>query len=413
MKNKTSLVLLMVMTLSFLGADLIYVVNSTSRTLSRIDLVREGVQNSFSILGNVPNRVVVGEDYLYAVNSGDNSIQKINKTSGHTVSNHLVEVGSNPWDALLHEGYLYITGLFTYRVYKMDALSGEVLASVQVGTAPEAMSVVGDKLYVTNAGNYAQNYAGSSVSVIDIPSFSVINTLAVGLNPQYLRYHGGYLHVSCTGNWADVGGTVKVFDTQDDSLIQTVELGGTPGNIWIDAHDIAWVADSGGNQMYRYHAMNFEILNGGTNSLPFGASELTGSASMIAILTPVWGSNGTVSVMNPDLTLIKEYPVGIMPTDMKLEQIEPIHVEDELITPARISVYPNPLPAGASLKIKNEGKLKGTVQIFNLKGQLLVEKYLDEAELSLDTQKLNSACYLYRLGTENGSQTGKFVVLKP
>ena len=411
MKNKATLLLLMLMALSLLGADLIYVVNSQSRTLSRLDTVSEQVQNTFSILGNVPNRIVVGENYLYTVNSGDNSIQKIDKLSGSTVANHLVAVGSNPWDAVLHEGSLYITGLFTSRVYKMDAASGQVLASVQVGVAPEALCVVGNKLYVSNAGNYAQNYAGSSVSVIDLPSFSVINTLEVGLNPQYLRWHEGYLHVSCTGNWADLGGKISIFDTQDDSLIQTIELGGTPGNIWIDAHDIAWVADSGGNQMYRYHALDFTILNGGDNSLPFGASELTGNGDMIAILTPEWGSNAQVSLLNPDLTLIKAYTVGMMPTDMKLD-IVPTSVEDNLVVAARVSVYPNPLPAGENLKLKSAGKLRGSVQIFNLKGQLLEEKYLDGEALTLDTSKLGSACYFYRISTDQGKQSGKFVILK-
>ena len=412
MKNKATLVLLMVMALSLLGADLLYVVNSQSRTLSRIDMVSDQVQNTFSILGNVPNRVVMDENYLYLVNSGDNSIQKIDKTSGNTVANHLVAVGSNPWDAIFHEGYLYVTGLFTYRVYKMDAASGQVLGSVQVGTAPEALCVVGDKLYVTNAGDYAQNYAGSSLSVIDLPSFSVINTIEVGLNPQYLRFHEGYLHVSCTGNWADLGGSIAILDTQDDSLIQTIELGGTPGNIWIDANDIAWVADSGGNQMYRYHALDFEIINGGSNSLPFGASEVTGTAAMIAILVPDWGSNAKVSLLNPDLTLIKEYTVGMMPTDMKLE-LTSISVEDNLVAEARISVYPNPLAAGENLRIKGDAKLRGTVQIFNLKGQLLDEQELTGGALAVDTSKLSSACYLYRITTDQRQQSGKFVILKP
>ncbi|MCK9584922.1 MAG: T9SS type A sorting domain-containing protein [Candidatus Cloacimonetes bacterium] len=411
MKNKTTLLIVMVMALSLLGADVIYVVNSQSRTLSRIDTSSDQVQNTFSILGNVPNRVVLGEDYLYAVNSGDNRIQKIDKSSGNTVANYLVAVNSNPWDAILHEGYLYITGLFTGLVYKMDAASGELIASVQVGVAPEALCVADDKLYVSNAGNYAENYAGSSVSVIDLPSFSVLNTLEVGLNPQYLRLHEGYLHVSCTGNWQNVGGEIDIYDTQDDRKIHTIELGGTPGNIWIDANDIAWVADSGGNQMYRYDALDFEILNGGGNSLPFGASELTGSAAMIAILTPEWGSNARVSLLNYELSLIKEYTVGMMPTDLKLEAT-PIAVEDDLIAAARILVYPNPLSAGEELRLKSEGKLRGTVQIFNLKGQLLQEKYLDGAELSLDTSKLSSACYFYRISTDQGTQSGKFVILK-
>lgn len=411
MKNKTALLLLMLMALSLLGADLIYVVNSQSRTLSRIDTSSDQVQNTFSILGNVPNKVVVGEDYLYAVNSGDNTIQKIDKPSGNTVANYLVAVGSNPWDAVLHEGYLYITGLFTARVYKMNASSGEVIASVQVGTAPEALCVVDDKLYITNAGNYAQNYAGSSVSVIDLPSFSVIDTLPVGLNPQYLRWHEGYLHVSCTGNWADADGSIMIFDTQDDSLIQTIELGGTPGNIWIDADHLAWVADSSGNQIYRYDALSYKILNGGDSPLPWGASEITGTASMLAILTPEWGSNARVSLLNPDLTLIKTYTVGMMPTDMKLDP-SPIPVEDEQVAAAQIRVYPNPLPLGGSLSLKSEVSLRTKVQIFNLKGQLLQEECLEGTTLTMDTTKLIPGCYFYRINTGQSRQSGKFVILR-
>ncbi|MCB5254954.1 MAG: T9SS type A sorting domain-containing protein [Candidatus Cloacimonadaceae bacterium] len=411
MKNKTALLLLMLIALSLLGADLIYVVNSQSRTLSRIDTSSDQVQNTFSILGNVPNKVVVGEDYLYAVNSGDNTIQKIDKSGGNSLANYLVELGSNPWDAVLHEGYLYITGLFTARVYKMDASNGEVIASLQVGTAPEALCVVGDKLYTTNAGDYAQNYAGSSVSVIDLPSFSVFDTLPVRLNPQYLRWHEGYLHVSCTGNWADIGGSIMIFDTQNDSLIQTIELGGTPGNIWIDADHLAWVADSSGNHIYRYHALSYEILNGSDNPLPIGGSDLTGSSSAIVILTPQWGSNASVLLLHPDLSLIKEYTVGMMPTDLKLEP-SPSPVEDDLITQARICVYPNPLPMGTSLKIKSERSLKADLKIFNLKGQLLQETHLEGTELNLDTTKLSSGCYFYRIITSQGTESGKFVILK-
>lgn len=403
--------LLMLMALSLLGADLIYVVNSQSRTLSRLDTISDQVQNTFSILGNVPNRVVLSEDYLYVVNSGDNSVQKIDKLSGNTIANHLVAVGSNPWDAILHEGYLYITGMFTSRVYKMDPANGQVLGSVEVGTAPEGLCVANGKLYVANAGNYAQNHAGSSVSVIDLPSFSVINTLETGLNPQYLVYHAGRLHVSCTGNWTDVGGQIVLFDTQDDSLIQTIELGGTPGNIWIDADDIAWVADSGGNQMYRYSALDYQILNGAGNSLPFGASELTGTAAMIAILSPEWGSNATVSLLKHDLSLIKAYTVGMMPTDMKLEAVSTSE-EDALVARARLCVYPNPLPLGENLRIKSEDKLRGTVQIFNLKGQMLQEKPIEGTALSLDTSKLSSGCYFYRISTDSGKQSGKFMILK-
>jgi hypothetical protein len=411
MKNRLAILLLLLIIYGCMGADIIYVVNSQSRTLSRIDTVSDLVQNTFSILGNVPNKVVIGPDYLYAVNSGDNSIQKIDKTSGSTVANHLVAVGSNPWDAVLHEGNLYISGLFSSKVYKMDAGSGTVIANVTVGTAPEALKVVEDKLYVSNAGNYGQNYAGSSVSVIDLPSFSVVDTIEVGLNPQFFHLQGRHLHVSCTGNWTDVGGSIAVVDTDTGSVIHTIELGGTPGNLWIDSQAIAWVADNAGYELYRYQADDFEILNAATNPLPVAASDIAGTSQYLAVLTPDWGSNARVRLLDDELSQIKDYTVGMMPTDMKLEPA-PTSLEDEVLSAPVLTIYPNPLRQGQILSFKGIKSPKGIYRIFNLRGQLLQEGILESKGIELDSQSLPTGCYIYQIQAGQRSFAGKFVITK-
>jgi len=63
--------------LPFMFADNIYVVNSESRTLSRIDTDTQTVNNTFTQLGLTPNLLKVNEDYIYVVLSGANSIQMI------------------------------------------------------------------------------------------------------------------------------------------------------------------------------------------------------------------------------------------------------------------------------------------------------------------------------------------------
>ncbi|MDD4100913.1 MAG: hypothetical protein PHT47_07455, partial [Candidatus Cloacimonetes bacterium] len=222
MKRLSIVLVLVTLSPILFAANVIWVLNSQSRTLSRIDLSTNTVDNSFAQLGNVPNKVLVTDDYLYVVNSGDNSLRKISKTSGATLANHFIAIGSNPWDAIIHEDFIYVSGLFTAMVYKLDASSGQVLASVLVGTAPEAMAIANGKLYVTNAGNYAQNYAGSSVSVIDLASFSVVKTITTGLNPQYIRLFDGMVHVSCTGNWTDAPGEIYVIDSETDEVAHIV-----------------------------------------------------------------------------------------------------------------------------------------------------------------------------------------------
>ena len=94
-----------IVSLSLYG-DMVYVVNSVSGTLSKLDTETGTVNNTFAQLGTTPNLVDVAGDYAFVVNSGDNAVQKIDLRTGNTVSNIYVEDSANPWYAKVHEDYL-------------------------------------------------------------------------------------------------------------------------------------------------------------------------------------------------------------------------------------------------------------------------------------------------------------------
>ena len=396
-----------------LGAQIIYVINSQSRTLSRIDLQANEVENSFAFLGNVPNKLVMDEDYLYVINSGDNSVQKISKSSGLTLDNHFVAIGSNPWDAVIHDGYMYISGLFSSRIYKMDPVSGEVLASVVVGAAPEAMAIWESKLYVCNAGNYAENYAGSSVSVIDLESFSLLKNIPTTLNPQFIRVYEGMIHVSCTGNWADIAGAICIIDPQTDELVHTVAIGGTPGNLWMDEPGTAYVADNSGYSMYSYNALDYSPLHPAANPLPFAASDLIGNKDFIALLNPNWGSNATVQILDHELELLSSFTVGMMPTDIKLQEVSSSladHTVPQL--DSHIRVYPSPLRAGDTLNLKSLDATGGEFCLYNIRGQLLQKIPLAKHEQKAVSLNLPNGAYIYRYKGYGAESRGKLVIIR-
>ena len=398
----------------FAFANILYVVNSQSRTISRIDPSTDSVNNSFASLGNVPNKIVLSEDYIWSVNSGDNAVQKISRATGATISNIHVGNGTNPWDAILHEEYLYVTGLFSGKVYKIDTLSGSVVGNVIVGTAPEALHVIGNKLYVTNAGNYAQNYAGSSVSVIDLASFSVQTTIPVSSNPQYLASHNGLLHVSCTGNWVDVGGAICIIDPATDTLIQTINLGGTPGKIWIASPSLALVADSNGAYLYSYHPETHAIIHGVQNPIPNGGSEIVGNSSFIAVLAPNWSGNGTLKLLHPDLSAWKQFTVALMPTDLKMYQ-DPTSAFDTLLPSPSLSVFPNPVRRGQKLEFSSSEALLGELCVYNTRGQKVASHHFDGQKSASQLVDLPSGVYFYRVSGPNpksASMSGRFVVLR-
>lgn len=400
--------------LIWLNAETLYVVNSQSRTLSRIDTSTDQVNNSFATLGNVPNKIFVDPDIIWAVNSGDNSIQKISASSGTTLGNIFIGNGVNPWDAIRHQDHLYVTGLFTGKVYKIDIFSGTVVGNINVGTAPEALLVIGDKLYISNAGNYSQNYLGSSVGVVDLASFSLIKTIPVSANPQYLASYNGMLHVSCTGNWTDIGGAVCVIDPVNDELIQTIPLGGTPGRIWIHNDNTAYAADSNGQYLFRYNPLTYEILNSATNPLPNGGSEITGNGSMIAVLAPNWSGNGSLKILHPNLSLWKQYTVALMPTDLKMG-VSATSTSDAVESVPTINIWPNPVRFGSRISISSSAPIWGELGIYNLKGQRLA--YLPGAGKSSLSMDIDLPCgiYFYRLTDHQLSGvpvTGKFMVVR-
>ena len=72
-------------------------------------------------------------------------------------------------------------------VYEIDTASLTVKREVKVGHQPDELCVLGDKLYVVNSGGYILNQHDSTVSVIDLNTFTEIEKITVGSNPQRIR----------------------------------------------------------------------------------------------------------------------------------------------------------------------------------------------------------------------------------
>ena len=72
-------------------------------------------------------------------------------------------------------------------VFEIDTATLEIKREVKVGHQPDELCVLDDKLYVCNSGGYLTNRYDSTVSVIDLHSFTEIEKIPVGLNPTRIR----------------------------------------------------------------------------------------------------------------------------------------------------------------------------------------------------------------------------------
>lgn len=251
-----------------------YVANSYpgDETLSKINLTTGEVTNHIDTLGDSPNQIVIQGDFAYVVNSLNHDIQIIDLKTESTVGYIIIGEPRNPFHmAFVDTQYAYVTNLMHYNtISKVDVISREVVEEYGVGQGPEGLLVVGNKLYICCCGfewpKYksitgrewvfdpthrandvkAYRYIPGKVYVFDIQDGVVLDSIEVGLNPQYLDLDPeGELNVVCTGDYWSVFGQIYLIDTTTDRVIDSIATGGSPGVISIGTDGVGYLAAGG------------------------------------------------------------------------------------------------------------------------------------------------------------------------
>ncbi|MDP8220868.1 MAG: T9SS type A sorting domain-containing protein [Candidatus Stygibacter frigidus] len=366
-------VLILLLTISLLlNASVLFVLNSGSETLSRIDLETGSVNNAFAALGYMPNRFVCNTQYIYVANSGDNSVQKIDINTGSTITNIYLGTTVNPYDLALDEDFLYVSGGLSNQVYKIDLADDEVVDQVAVGGNPAGMAIASNKLYVGNT-DYMTNYSNCSVSVIDLTTFEVISTIPTAANPQYLLVQGSQVHVSCTGNWVNLMGNIQIISVTTDSIIHTIEMGGQCGDITITPNGTVYVGDAQNAGVYAYNATTWEVLYSPTEPFTPGGSVVEADENNLAIMGGEWGQNFTVNLYDLDENSLADYQVGLYAIDMKFQPMASPVTDNSLLVIPELTAYPNPFCNIVTFKTSDCRSQIESFKIYDIRGRLVNE----------------------------------------
>lgn len=257
----------------------LYSINASAETLSKMNMNTGEINSNFITTGQFPNQLIAHNDMLYLVNSATDNIYVIDPKNDSGIEKIIaLDEGSNPWFiAFVSETKAYVTNYNLNSVSVIDVESGTILNSIPVGQTPEGILIVGDRAFITNAGyTYNEPFVQGTVSVIDIQTETVIYTLNVPTNPQDLALAPDEkIHVVCTGNYIDSFGAVAVIDNiaASPTVIDTIEIGGTPGDIEITksgkGYCIAW-GDMVNGYLYKYDALTGEVINGSSNPILIG-----------------------------------------------------------------------------------------------------------------------------------------------
>lgn len=145
-------------------------------------------QNNGLNLGDTGNDMLIYGSKMYIVMTGSKCIYVTDRNAKREST-----IISTKNSATQQPRYLTASGKYVYVTYsdgyvaRIDTTNtSEIKDEVQVGSYPEELTVSNGKIYVANSG-YG---SGSTVSVIDIPSFTVTKTINVVLNPTKVTADG-------------------------------------------------------------------------------------------------------------------------------------------------------------------------------------------------------------------------------
>lgn len=119
------------------------------------------------------------------------------------------------------------------KVVEVDVNTLQITREVVVGYQPEEMVIVNGKLYVANSGGYRFPNYDRTVSVVDLNTFQVVNTIDVAINLHRMELdNSGNIYVSSRGDYYGTGSDVFVIDSRTEQV--TGHLGVAASEMCID-----------------------------------------------------------------------------------------------------------------------------------------------------------------------------------
>lgn len=240
-----------------------YVTNTNSSTVSIIDIATNTVLGTIDGFdGPAGFAITPNGDYAYVNNYGGPIVGIGNGTTVRVVDLHTNMIVGPPIAVGLAPAALAITpdGDYVYVINYVDGTPGNgtisiintsdntvTLPSITGFFGPFAIAITpnGEYAYVTNFGSNNFSPVGTTVSVVNLHSNSIVDTISLGIQPASIAiapdgcyaYVSNYYTLYDGPNFTDLTanqGTVSIIDIHTNQLVSpTIDVGLSPGGIAI------------------------------------------------------------------------------------------------------------------------------------------------------------------------------------
>lgn len=186
-------------------------------------------------LGDTGQDMIEYGDKVYVSLYGSSRLVKLDKNGVERASLSFdISTDGQPRYIEAEDGKLYVT-LYSGQVARIDTASLQIEAYVSVGNNPEQIVEENGKLYVANSGWGS----GTTVSVIDMATFKVVQTLEVALNPNDLLEAGDAIYLLSWGNFADIPYALQKIDVQTGTVTNII-----PATKMVENEDVIYLVNS-------------------------------------------------------------------------------------------------------------------------------------------------------------------------
>lgn len=218
---------------AIVAADgLVWVVNTTGETLSKIDIENWDRQPSTSALLFRGGAAAVGDGFLWIIDTQSDSVTP-EDIAVSPVLGEPIGVGAEPVAVAAGNGAVWVANQLDQSLSRISVGLGSADAPIELGFTPGAMAidVEANALWITNrAGDQIVRYGLSTRRE------TARVALAVGSRPVGIALGGGAVWVANAGD-----GTVSRIDPGTNAVVATITIGGTPVGIAFGGETV-WVA---------------------------------------------------------------------------------------------------------------------------------------------------------------------------
>jgi len=218
-------------------------------------------------LGDVGNDIRIYGNRLYAVINCSNFIEVMDATS----AKHIGTIQIPNARYLRFQGkYGYVTSYAgpilidqNYKqlgyVAKFDTASLQIIDTCHVGFQPDELEIADGHVYVANSGGYMTPNYETTISVIDMSTFTREDPIVVAKNLHHVRAdHYHQLWVSARGDYYDDSSALYCIDMYTNKVIDTIPL--AVSNMWLDG-DSLYVYGTSWSYVTMSNQITYGIIN--------------------------------------------------------------------------------------------------------------------------------------------------------